>query len=146
MATLQIKNKYQVSFIKLIKETKAEGGVPDVIQVNGKEGWDILNEIRLVGNKGFEVEGGEEYDPQFILKSSEEPIEKDKAQDLVTRWWKKEFKVFFKDVKERIEVVVVSSPAPKPTPPEPKMPPNTPVKEGEVDKPTDSGDNKESDD
>ncbi len=141
MATLKIKNKFEVSFRKLIKESATDGGIPDVIEVNGREGWEILNEIRLVGSGGFEIELTGHYDPNFLLKSTKERLDKETATDLVTRWWKGEFKVVFKHQKDKIPVNVVNeSPSPKP-----KGPPNQIIKGGEVvDKPDDSGDNGDS--
>jgi len=118
MATLQIKNKYEVTFKKLISESRGAGGVPDLLQVNGKEAWDILNEMRLVGMHGFEVEATDEYDPNFMLRSSKDKLDKETATDLVTRWWKKEFKVnFLDDHKRRIPIEVISKPTVKPAPP-----------------------------
>ena len=136
MATLLIKNKYEVSFRKLVRESRTDGGIPDVIHVNGKEAWDILNEIRAVGLQGFEIEAGDEYDPKFILKASKEKIEKDAATDIVKRWWLKDFGVLFLDGDNKIPIHVIHQPKPKP-----EGPPNEKIKpEGVPDnKPTPEG-------
>lgn len=135
MATLQIKNKYEVSFRKLIRESGTDGGIPDVIQVSGKEAWDILNEIRECGQRGFVVKVTGKYDPNFMLKSTKEKLDKETAQDLVNRWWKKEYEILFKHIKDKIPVVVINT---KPPAPPKELP-------AEVDKPDDSGNNGDSD-
>ena len=85
MATLQIKNKYEVS-------------LANFIEITAKEAWEILNEIRAVPNTLFVIEATPHYDPQFLLKSSDEKIEMIVAEDLVTRWYKGDFSVFIKVV------------------------------------------------
>ena len=95
MATLKFQNKYQVTFNKLVKEGMDIEGKPASTDVSGKEAWDILNVIRLVGTIGFHVEPGS-YDPTFMLRSSAKAIERDVAADLINRWFRREFEVFFK--------------------------------------------------
>ena len=106
MATLQIKNKYSVSLAKLIRESKKDGGIPDFIEVSAKEAWEILNEIRAVRNTGFVIEGTAHYDPQFLLNASQEKLELIVAEDLVTRWFKGDYNVFFKKESDRIPIYV----------------------------------------
>ena len=144
MATLQIKNKYEVSFIKLIKESKEDGGIPDRIQINGREAWEILNEIRAVGSGAFVIEPTDEYDPQFLLKSSKERIDQDVAEDLVTRWWRKQFSVIFKNKADKIPVEVVPEKRPgatKPKKDKPLPPPPTTPKLEAVDNKEEKEDN-----
>ena len=95
MASLQIKNKYEVALAKLIRETKKDGGIPDFIEVSAKEAWEILNEIRAVSKTGFVIEAMPHYDPRFLLNSSNEKLELEVAEDLVTRWFKGDFSVYF---------------------------------------------------
>lgn len=126
----------------MIKESAKDNGIPSYIEVDGREAWEILNEIRAVGYGGFEIVAGEEYDPQFILKASEDRLNRQQAEDLVGRWWKKEFTVNYKNNQERISVVVVNKPKKQvshPTPP-------VKDKEPEVDKPEENGDNDKTDD
>ena len=110
MATLQIKNKYEVTFNKLIKESGVDGGIPDYIEVSGREGWDILSEIGRLGSDSWIINPTDEYDPKFVInanKGSTIPFET--AEELVTKWWKKEFSVIFKtQKKDEIPIIVVS--------------------------------------
>lgn len=139
MATLTIKNKYQVTLGKLVKESKEQGAIPDVIDINGREAWDILNEIRLVGSGGFAVEPNGKFDPQFMLRNSKEPFDQQTAEDLVTRWWKKEFQMVFKYEEERIPLVVKNDRKKVvKAVTHVKMNPTTTEK---IDKPVDTGDN-----
>ena len=111
MATLKFQNKYQVTFNKLVKEGKDNGGIPDCIEVFAKEGWDILNEIRVVGERGFKVVAGE-YDPSFRLRSTAKKFESKEAADLINRWFRREFEIFFKypPTNEEIPVKVIREP------------------------------------
>jgi len=114
MATLQLKNKHEVAYRKLIREVEKDNGIPECLEVNGREAWHILNEIRLVGQGAFDVEASDEYDPQFLLKPSEEPVEFKVAEDLVTRWYKGDFRVYFKHENEKIPVNVIPEKMNKP--------------------------------
>ena len=147
MATLQIKNKYEVTFNKLIKESRADNGIPDYIEVNGREAWDILNEIGRVGSDAWVINPTDEYDPKFVINANKgSVIPFDTAEELVTKWWKKEFAVIFKIQKDDIPIIVVADTKKdtaksmetraKPTKPEPEgeIPDNVePLKKPEKD-------------
>ena len=113
MATLRIKNKYEVSLLKLLKETGEDGGIPENFEVSGKEAWDILNEIRAVKQTRFVIEPTTEYDPQFILKSSTDKLDPQTAQELVTRWYSGEFKVILRKEKFSVPLKVIPNATPK---------------------------------
>jgi len=106
MATLKVKNRYEIAFIKMIKDSNELGGIPDFIEINGREAWELLNEIRAVKSDKIVVNAGTEYDPQFILKGSTDKIEHKVAEDLVTRWFKDEFGVSFIHEDEEIPIIV----------------------------------------
>ena len=131
MAVLQLKNKYEVSLTKLLKQSAEDGGVPDFFEVSGREAWEILNEMRAVPQTKFVIESTDEYDPQFILKSTTEKLDHDTAQDLVTHWFNKEFGVTLKkDANTIVPLRVTVKPKPQPNP---QPPPEEKKEEDEED-------------
>lgn len=105
MATMRLKNKYEVTFIKMIKETKKDKGIPDEIAIDGHEAWDILNEIRALKRDCYVIVPTEEYDPRFELKSTDK-LERDEAQPIVTKWYQGMFEIYFKFEGDEIPLVV----------------------------------------
>lgn len=105
MATMRLKNKYEVSFIKMIKEAKKDKGIPDEIAINGHEAWDVLNEIRALKHDCYIVGSTSEYDPRFELKDSGK-LERKDAQALVTKWYQGKFDICFKYEGAEIPLVV----------------------------------------
>ena len=93
MATLKLKNKYEVSFNKLVSAAKKSGGIPSTIDVSVKEARDILKEINEVHSSVFVVDvaqGAE--DPRFMMKNLED-IEI--VKQLLIHWWDGDFNVYF---------------------------------------------------
>lgn len=100
MATMHIKNKFEVSFKELITATKQKGGVPDHIDVTPQEAWDILREIHRFGRKSpFSISGycGHQTSKQFEvaarLVNKTEPIERAEALNLINSWMRGEYQV-----------------------------------------------------
>jgi hypothetical protein len=105
MATMHIKNKFEVSFKELISATKQKGGVPDHIDVSPQEAWDILREIHRFGrNSPFSISSccGHQTSKQFEVASrlvnKSEPIEREEALNLINSWIRGEYQVHLNDI------------------------------------------------
>lgn len=105
MATMHIKNKYEVSLKELIQQTRQKGGVPERIDISPQEAWDILREIHRFGrNSPFSIgsKHGHTTSTQFELSSrlvnNSNPIAREEATQLIKQWMQGEFEIFFNDI------------------------------------------------
>jgi hypothetical protein len=120
MATMHIKNKYEVSLKELIKKTKEKGGVPARIEVTPQEAWDILREIQAFG-KGSPFVIGAEYqlaESIFEIKSrlfnNKSTIGREEALQLINRWVQGQYYIYIEDLQIVVKPEAINT-APKHT-------------------------------
>jgi len=136
---LHLKNTHYLALRNVVKQAMDQSGIPDYVEIDQHEAWGLLKEMwdmkdndkyreRLI----IEVAQGE--DPRFHVYSGN-GVDIGKAEKLINRWVKNEFKVIYKH-KERdnkastpsntvfqqaeVEIRVVVQPVKVPTTPETK--------------------------
>lgn len=118
MATMHIKNKYEVSLNELIDATKKKGGIPKHVDVSPQEAWDILREIALFGKSSPFVIGGQYqlassvFEIKSRLLNKKEAIELEEAKELVSKWMRGEFTVYFNDLPIHVKWETPNIPTP----------------------------------
>lgn len=116
MATMHIKNKYEVSFTELINETEKKKGIPKEITIEPMEAWGILNEIRSGSSQKFEIKilrDGDNFSLYNRLRRGGDHTA-DEANELLRMWHAGEFSIYFDGIPLR---VVPAQTKPKETPP-----------------------------
>jgi hypothetical protein len=119
MATMHLKNKYEVSFRELINETEKKKGIPKEITVEPMEAWGILNEIRSASSPSFDIKVLKEHD-SFSLYSRlrrGDDHTADEANELIRMWHNGDFAVYFDNIPLR---VVPAASKPKPVEEQPR--------------------------
>jgi len=126
---MKIKNKVLLAMDMLIEEANSKGGIPSTILFEPQEAADFLKEIhelKVSCRKHVHIEHKDDnaIDIRFMLQA---PLTKERLQDLIGQWYKRDFVIYYKDV----ELRVVKKKAPDvPAPPSP--PPNRIIKEGSI--------------
>lgn len=124
MATMHVKNKYALTFSKMIRETENEKGVCDNITVSPNEAWGILNEM-------VNCMADWQMIPIDPLQNRIGPFDIKEAEKIILEWLKGDYSVRYCGlpvlvVREKPNVPTPKgSIPPKDMPTEPVMPSNT---------------------
>lgn len=108
MAVMKIQNKYEVSFTKLVEQTKKEGGLPKEIVVSVKEAREIIDEMgSSSGGKpdtSFQVTFPRDlYDFHLSRLVWEGGLEDEQMLKVLNAWISGVFSVNFNGIPVRIE-------------------------------------------
>jgi hypothetical protein len=105
---MKIKNKYEVSFAKLVEQTKKEGGLPKEIVISIKEAQEIIDEMGASsGGKpdtSFQVSfPTDQYNFRVSRLIWEGELTPDQVLEVLNAWYKNEFVITFDKIPVRIE-------------------------------------------
>lgn len=107
---MRIKNKFAVSFAKMVKETEALGGICKEITIDPTEAWEILNEIRTMPKDGspFRVSNTAktteltQLQAKSLVYNGAQPISKDDAKEIITSMMAGHLQITFNDIPLRV--------------------------------------------
>lgn len=95
---MHLKNKFHLALTTLIEECKKKKGIPDFVEVDPSEAWNILKEYKEYGDSDFSfkrIGGG--TDAVFWIKTSN-LSDQNVAKPIIASWIRGEIEVHFKKI------------------------------------------------